>query len=110
MGIMYTSSPLVFPVLQWYPHSKRSVVAGGLVTMCLSLGLSSLCNTVAGLIATQGVLYAIGGSVAYGTVILGIDEWFVARKGSAFGVMWASSSLSQSPPFTFYPLDFRTRS
>lgn len=88
MGIMYMSSPAIFPVLQRYPQTKRPAIALGLVTMCLALGLSSLCNTVGGLIATQGVLYAVGGTLAYNPVILGVDEWFVQRKGVAFGAMW----------------------
>jgi hypothetical protein len=38
--------------------------------------------------ATQGVLYAIGGSIAYAPCVIYMDEWFVKRKGLAFGIMW----------------------
>ncbi|KAF2198134.1 MFS general substrate transporter [Delitschia confertaspora ATCC 74209] len=88
MGLMYLSGPLVFGLLQAFPGTKRPALFVGLVIMCLSLGLSSLSQTVTQLIATQGVLYAIGGSLVYHPTLLFMDEWFVKRKGLAFGVMW----------------------
>lgn len=90
MGLMYLSAPLVFGLLAWYPKSKRLCVLVGLTIMCLSLGLSSLSTTVPHLIASQGVFYAIGGSMCYSPAITFMDEWFVKRKGLAFGVMWVS--------------------
>lgn len=61
--------------------------------MCISLGLSSFCNTVPQLVATQGLLYGIGGSMAYSPIIQFLDEWFVARRGFAYGIMWAGTGL-----------------
>lgn len=37
----------------------------------------------------EGVLYAIGGSLLYSPAMFYVDEWFVKKKGLAFGVMWA---------------------
>ncbi|KAK1756112.1 major facilitator superfamily domain-containing protein [Echria macrotheca] len=62
--------------------------------MCLALALSSLCTTVPQLIATQGVLYAIGGSITYSPCIVYLDEWFARRKGLAYGVMWSGTGLA----------------
>ena len=62
----------------------------GLIIMCLSLGLSSLSTTVPHLIASQGIFYAIGGALCYSPAITFMDEWFVKRKGLAFGMMWVS--------------------
>lgn len=39
-------------------------------------------------------MYAIGGSIAYSPCILYIDEWFVSRKGLAYGIMWAGNGLA----------------
>lgn len=61
--------------------------------MCISLGLSSICNTVLQLIVTQGVLYGVGGALAYSPVVTFVDEWFVKKKGLAFGIMWAGTGL-----------------
>ncbi|KAL6882483.1 major facilitator superfamily domain-containing protein [Trichoderma longibrachiatum] len=41
----------------------------------------------------MGVLFAVGGSICYGPCILYMDEWFVKRKGLAFGVMWSGTGL-----------------
>lgn len=57
----------------------------------LSMVAASFCNTVGGLLATQGVLYAIGGLTLYFPAMIFVDEWFIARKGLAYGVMWAGS-------------------
>lgn len=90
---MYLSSPLVFGMLAWYPTWKRPCIMIGLIIMCLSLGLSSLSMTVPHLIATQGVFYAIGGALCYSPTICFMDEWFVRRKGLAFGTMWVGQNL-----------------
>lgn len=56
--------------------------------LCASgLFVASFVNTVRQLIATQGVMYALGGSLLYSPAIIWLDEWFVQRKGVAFGVM-----------------------
>ncbi|OAL46661.1 MFS general substrate transporter [Pyrenochaeta sp. DS3sAY3a] len=93
MGLMYLSAPLVFGMLTRYPHSKRPSIVIGLVTMCLALGLSSLSQTVTHLIVSQGIFYAIGGSLCYSPTIQYMDEWFVKKKGLAFGFMWAGTGL-----------------
>ncbi|ORY17954.1 major facilitator superfamily domain-containing protein [Clohesyomyces aquaticus] len=93
MGLMYLSGPLVFGTLLRYPRSRRPAIGVGLVTMCLGLGLSSLSQTVTHLIVTQGVFYAIGGGLVYSPTILFMDEWFVKKKGFAFGIMWAGTGL-----------------
>lgn len=93
MGLMYLSAPLVFGMLAWYPRFKRPCVMIGLIIMCLSLGLSSLSTTVPHLIVSQGVFYAIGGTLCYNPAITFMDEWFVKRKGLAFGTMWVCIQL-----------------
>ncbi|KAF3053333.1 hypothetical protein E8E11_011110 [Didymella keratinophila] len=93
LGLMYLSSPLAFGMFAWYPTWKRPCIMIGLIIMCLSLGLSSLSMTVPHLIATQGISYAIGGALCYSPTIGFMDEWFVKRKGLAFGTMWAGTGL-----------------
>ena len=56
--------------------------------MTVALVASSFSSHVAHLIITQGVLYAVGGTLLYCPTILYLDEWFIRRKGLAFGVMW----------------------
>ncbi|RMZ71552.1 MFS monocarboxylate transporter [Pyrenophora seminiperda CCB06] len=77
-----------------WPHLQRWATAGGLIVMCLALGLSSLSNKTTELIASQGVIYALGGSLTYSPCILYMDEWFNKRKGLAYGIMWAGTGLA----------------
>lgn len=91
---MYLSAPLVMGLLQAFPRFKRWATAAGTLIMCLAFSLSSFSKTTAHLILTQGVFYAVGGGLAYAPTILFMDEWFVNRKGFAFGIMWAGTGVS----------------
>ncbi|KAF1843738.1 MFS general substrate transporter [Cucurbitaria berberidis CBS 394.84] len=93
MGILYMAAPITFGSVIRYPQYKRPAIVVGLLTMCLSLALSSLCTTVPQLVMTQGILYGIGGAVTYSPVVQFLDEWFVRRKGLAFGIMWAGTGV-----------------
>ena len=85
---MYLGSPFTFAALQWWPKYRRIFAGLGPAIITIALIGSSFSTTVGHLILTQGVLYAIGGSLLYSPAILYLDEWFVRRKGFAFGVMW----------------------
>ncbi|KAK6216085.1 hypothetical protein LQW54_003861 [Pestalotiopsis sp. IQ-011] len=65
----------------------------GLVATSLSLAMSSFCTSVPQLIGTQGVLFGIGGCVAYCPSTLYIDEWFARRKGMAYGFVWSAAGV-----------------
>ncbi|KAF1817075.1 putative MFS monocarboxylate transporter [Eremomyces bilateralis CBS 781.70] len=93
-GIMYLDSLIVFGAMKAFPKLRRPFAVIGLVILCLALGLSSFSQTVTHLIATQGLLYGIGGSIAYSPTILFLNEWFIRRKGLAFGIMWAGTGLA----------------
>ena len=88
---MYFGSPFSFALLQRFPLQRRFCAVAGLVIMTISLVASSFATRVSHLILTQGVLYAIGGSMLYTPTVIFLDEWFIARKGLAFGVMWAGT-------------------
>jgi hypothetical protein len=87
---MYLSAPIIFSALTKWPQLCRLSSIVGLLTMCAALAASSFATKVWHLILTQGVLYAIGGGLAYSPTILFVNEWFVRRKGLAFGIMWVS--------------------
>ena len=65
----------------------------GFALIIISLIAASFTNRVDQLIATQGALYGIGGALLYNPFIFYLDEWFIARKGMAFGIMWAGTGL-----------------
>ena len=49
--------------------------------IAIALVISSFSTRVLHLIMTQGVLYAIGGTLLYTPTVVFLDEWFVAKKG-----------------------------
>lgn len=91
---MYFASPFVAITLQRWPQYRRPTSCCGLIIMVLSLVAASFCNSISGLIGTQGVMYAIGGLILYFPVMSLITEWFVQRRGLAFGIMWAGTGLA----------------
>ncbi|KAJ3541499.1 hypothetical protein NM208_g4578 [Fusarium decemcellulare] len=101
-GIMYLMMPLAFIALNRYPYLRRWCGPLGLAVTIVSLTSSAFVKDVVGLIATQGVLYAIGCSLLFSPISLYMDEWFVERKGFAHGVMWAGkSAVGVAMPFLF---------
>lgn len=70
------------------PWIQRSLATIGLVMMCLSLGVASFATNIAQLALTQGIMYGVGGCLAFTPAIIFTSEWFVKRRGFAFGLVW----------------------
>ncbi|KAH6611902.1 major facilitator superfamily domain-containing protein [Boeremia exigua] len=94
MGIMYMDITFWFMVLKCYPRLRPWATPVGLVVLCLALGLASLSTSVSHLIVTQGVIYALGGGLAWTPILFYIEEWWVRRRGFAYGVTMAGLGLS----------------
>ncbi|KAK4106024.1 MFS general substrate transporter [Parathielavia hyrcaniae] len=94
LGIMYLDTPVIMYLHRRFPGPARYATILGLLIMCLALALSSLSTTVTHLIVTQGIFYALGGSIAYSSCIVYLEDWFSARRGLAFGIMWSATGLS----------------
>ena len=62
--------------------------------MAVALISASFAQNTATLLGTQGVLYAVGGLALYFPAMYMVDEWFVARKGLAFGVVWTGTGVA----------------
>ena len=60
----------------------------GLCLMIAGLFASSFATKVGHLIVTQGIIFGTAGGLVYFPTILYLDEWFIQRKGFAFGVLW----------------------
>ncbi|CAN8096912.1 unnamed protein product [Discula destructiva] len=93
-GLMYLGG---FPALllnRMFPRWARYSPLIGLLILCAALCASAWATSVTQLILSQGVFYGIGGAIAYTPCTMYIDEWFVKRKGLAYGIMWSGTSLS----------------
>lgn len=87
---MYMGGLLLFPAYTIWPRLADRSKWAGLPLMAAGLIGASFANTVRDLILTQGVLFGIGGAVVYFPVLVFMDEWFIKRKGFAYGIMWVS--------------------
>lgn len=91
---MYLISPFTFTVLTRWPHIRRWFGPFGLALTAVGFLMSSFATSVWQLIATQGVICALGCGLLFTPTTLYLDEWFVKRKGLAYGVMWAGKSAA----------------
>lgn len=101
---MYALGVPASPAYKHYPHLASTTKWAGIPLMAISLIGASFASSVKTLIVTQGVLYAVGGSMVYYPTLIFLDEWFVRRKGMAYGVMWVCypSSFSVSVIFGLF--------
>lgn len=86
-----------FPALilnRMFPRWARYSPLVGLVVLCAALCASAWATNVTELIIAQGICYGVGGAIAYTPCTMYIDEWFVKRKGLAYGIMWSGTSLA----------------
>lgn len=88
-GVMYLIAPISLYILDAWPSVRRLSSIFGLILVTTALVASSFATEVWQLILTQGILYATGGSFLYAPTMFYLDEWFVKKKGLAFGIMWA---------------------
>ncbi|OBT86281.1 hypothetical protein VE02_05576 [Pseudogymnoascus sp. 03VT05] len=93
-GIMYMAGLLLFPAYKTWPKLADRSKWVGLPLMATALIAASFANNVNHLLLTQGVLFALGGSVVYYPALVFVDGWFIERKGLAFGIMWGGSGAA----------------
>lgn len=85
---MYLVSPFTFTTLTRWPRLRRWFGPIGLILTAFGFLMSSFATKVWPLVATQGVICALGCGLLFTPITLYLDEWFVKRKGLAYGVMW----------------------
>ncbi|KAI0092568.1 major facilitator superfamily domain-containing protein [Irpex rosettiformis] len=92
-GIMYISALVIYPTMHWYPRIRRVYTWSGTAICSGSLILASFTDKVTLLVAFQGVLFAIGGSLVYAPVISYLSEWFVNKRGMANGIVFSGAGV-----------------
>ena len=92
--MLYFLSPVAVIVLQRWPSLRLRMTLFGQAVTILALIAASFADSVTDLIFTQGALYGIGGAFLYNPFVFYLDEWFIERKGLAFGILWAGTGIS----------------
>ncbi|KAF5337663.1 hypothetical protein D9758_013025 [Tetrapyrgos nigripes] len=91
-GILYLSSPILLPVMNTFPQMKTRVMILGYVICVAGLIGAAYARTAGELIVTQGVLYAVGGSLLYFPMMSYMFEWFHVKLGLANGILFSGAS------------------
>ncbi|KAJ7439247.1 major facilitator superfamily domain-containing protein [Mycena latifolia] len=91
-GVIYCSAPLLNPLAARYPHLRQRAMWIGAVICCGGLFGASYATKIYQLIFLQGVLSAIGGALLYLPCMSYMTEWFVARRGTANGILFAGTA------------------
>lgn len=73
---MYLFAPVSLYVLEAFPPIRQLSSIVGLAVALIALVAASFATRVWHLIVTQGVLYAIGGSLLYSPTMFYLDQWF----------------------------------
>jgi predicted MFS family arabinose efflux permease len=117
-GLMYLSMPFLFALFtrRWVRYRKVAALCGAVVA-CTSFILSAFSTHVWHLIATQGVLAALGCALIYSPMTLSLGEWFntpnrLCNRAVAYGLCLSTKNIVGSVcPFVFRGLldryDFR---
>ncbi|PMD58381.1 MFS general substrate transporter [Hyaloscypha bicolor E] len=93
-GLSYLGAPFSASVAKRFPRYQRQQIWAGWPLCILGLVCGSFTTTVNGLIITQGIMYGVGFVTLYYPIISMVDEWWVARKGMAFGIIASAAGAS----------------
>lgn len=93
-GLYYLGAPLSAAVTKRFPKHQRLQIWLGWPLCILGLLTASFATSVNDLIGTQGLLYGLGFVTLTYPIISMVNEWWVARKGMAFGLISASSGAT----------------
>ena len=93
-ALMFLGAPLAGPITKRYEQYRRHMIVVGWLLCITSLATASLANNIGTLILTQGIIYGIGELILYYPIISLIHEWFVEKRGLAYGIMCCSTGIS----------------
>ena len=82
------------PLIRRWPRWRRQMIWTGWAISILSLVGASFATSIGALIVTQGALYSLGVTILYFPMISMLNEWFVAKRGLALGLVTAATGVS----------------
>lgn len=93
-GTSYLGMPVANLVALRWPALRRKMCAVGWCLCVGSLAAASLATGVRELMMFQGLGYGVGWVMCYTPFLFILNEWWVERRGLAYGVLFASSGVS----------------
>lgn len=93
-GISYLGAPLIAPIIRRYAQYRVHMILIGWPLCILGLVAGSFANTLGTLLLTQGVMYGIGFIIFYYPILSMVDEFWIRRRGMAYGFLCSASGAS----------------
>ncbi|KAH6619023.1 major facilitator superfamily domain-containing protein [Boeremia exigua] len=93
-GISYLGAPLVIPFIRRWSGYRTHMILVGWPLCIVGLVAGSFADSLGPLILTQGVLYGIGFIIFYYPILSMVDEYWVRRRGMAYGLLCSASGVS----------------
>lgn len=93
-GISYLAAPIMIPITKRYAHRRRAMIMIGWPVCILGLVAGSFAKNLGSLIFTQGVMYGVGFVVFYYPILSFVNEFWVERRGMAYGLLCSASGVS----------------
>lgn len=93
-GICYLGAPFITPLVRrWSPYRLHMICIGW--PLCISgLVAGSFADKMGTLVLTQGFMYGFGFLTLGFPIISMVDEYWVRRRGMAYGFLCSASGLS----------------
>lgn len=94
-GVMYLSMPFLLALFtRRWAHRRQTAALCGAALTCISFLLSSFSTHVWHLVATQGVMAALGCALIYSPTTLSLGEWFnTSNRAVAYGVVLSCKNI-----------------
>lgn len=93
-GIPYLGAPFMAIVVRRLQGYRQYMIWTGWPLCIIALLASSFVSSIGALIVTQGIIYGTGFLIFYFPIISIINEWWIQRRGMAFGVITSAAGVS----------------
>ncbi|TKA64605.1 hypothetical protein B0A55_10299 [Friedmanniomyces simplex] len=93
-GVSYLGMPFTNPVALRWPRWRRTMCVAGWGLCLLGLVCASFAREVWQLVLFQGFVYGLGWVICYTPFLFMLNEWFVERRGLAYGILFGASGVS----------------
>lgn len=93
-GVPYLGAPFMPIVVRRCQRYRQYMIWTGWLLCIAALLASSFGSNIGALIVTQGIIYGTGFLIFYYPIISIINEWWIQRRGMAFGVITSAPGVS----------------
>ncbi|PHH68721.1 hypothetical protein CDD83_5999 [Cordyceps sp. RAO-2017] len=87
VGILQVMSPFMLRFLTGRWKLRKPMMWTGMVLVVAASVAAAFSTTPLRVIMTQGLLYGVGSGLLFAPSVSFIDEWFLARRGLANGLL-----------------------